>query len=63
MTAPLLVTNSAFADFLKPDNGKLPADDDLAAEYPERVAELSVLLKQIRTQRHSAPRLLPNESP
>lgn len=31
---------------------------DLAAGLPERVAELSALLKQIRSQGHSAPRHL-----
>ena len=31
---------------------------NLAADHPERVAELSVLSKQLRTQGHSGPRLL-----
>jgi arylsulfatase A len=35
----------------------LPQRQNIAAAHPEKVAELQTLLKQIREQGHSAPRL------
>ena len=54
--------------YLLPDDDDQPAElfnlvedigqrNNLAAEHPERVVELQSLLKQIREQGYSAPRL------
>ena len=41
----------------------LEQKNNLAADHPERVAELSTLLKKIRSESRTAPRLQPAESP
>jgi arylsulfatase A len=41
----------------------LAQKNNVATAHPEKVAELQALLRKIREQGHSAPRLEPSRSP